>query len=616
MAQFINMFDVDLRGKSGPQMLRQMVSEGDSAGNRIGANVYDNGSVVTLGGQCVGKVVRADGATVSLTGTIQGNAAYVVLDQTCCAVEGPIQVAVCWVSGSDVTTLLVAYGTVVNTQTGNAIQPSVPIPDLAQLLAAVADLRDATEAAEDVVNELRTDISNGFISGYYVSTPTPGTAVTVIPLTAHEYYRYQLVDVSAGDVLEITGTVGTAADNVRLWSFWRREDEFSLRLISQSETSAEASHLRLVAPDDGVFAFTVYPSQPYVLYRETHTELTRKRIITVGKTVGCDYDSIQQAADAARDYDTILVFPGVYAEHVNCINKDITIIGTSRDECVLQYSAMNYGTAPLEMARGHLANIVIQGTTQGETTDPNGHAYCLHIEWNQMHSGTLLVENVRFMNAAYHAVGIGMRPYCTIEFRGCQFLATSANSSAFYIHDWENNGSSGDGTDRSMQQIRLIGNSFENYGLNVYTMDFQSEELQEGAALLTAQNNIVTNHVSPDYTVSGRMWLPNNRKPIGPKHFLDLADWVLQPESAENSDEKLNAPKTSAQKTAARAAIGAADGTQEQAFEAAVRENLTDTYEALREALAENPAAVAVMNTAIQQAEALGGYPDADGMAF
>lgn len=605
-----------LEGPITPEALPGALFNGENLAHKFVIRCTRNGADFVVTGTVTGRFMRADGSTILITGAADGGKATASLPQDCYNVTGRFSMVLYVTQDSETTTVYAATGNIQRTQSDRMIDSGNAIPTIDDLLAAIDDMETATAAAEDVVNELRTDISNGFISGYYVSTPTPGTAVTAIPLTAHEYYRYQLVDVSAGDVLEITGTVGTAADNVRLWSFWRREDEFSLRLISQSETSAEASHLRLVAPDDGVFAFTVYPSQPYVLYRETHTELTRKRIITVGKTVGCDYDSIQQAVNVARDYDTILVFPGVYAEHVNCINKDITIIGTSRDECVLQYSAMNYGTAPLEMARGHLANIVIQGTTQGETTDPNGHAYCLHIEWNQMYSGTLLVENVRFMNAAHHAVGIGMRPYCTIEFRGCQFLALSANSSAFYIHDWEDGGSKGDGTDRSMQQIRLIGNSFENYGLNVYTMDFQSEELQEGAALLTAQNNTVTNHVSPDYTVSGRMWLPNNRKPIGPKHFLDLADWVLQPESAENSDEKLNAPKTSAQKTAARAAIGAADGTQEQAFEAAVRENLTDTYEALREALAENPAAVAVMNTAIQQAEALGGYPDADGMAY
>ena len=147
MAQFPNIFDVELHAKLEPQPLKQMIGEGDANGMLIGARVYSDGEAVALGGECVGKVVRADGATVQLTGTISGNLASVVLDQTSCAVEGPIQVAICWVSGSDITTLIIAYGTVANTQTGNAIQPSTPIPDLTQLLAEIDAMRAATDAA-------------------------------------------------------------------------------------------------------------------------------------------------------------------------------------------------------------------------------------------------------------------------------------------------------------------------------------------------------------------------------------------------------------------------------------------------------------------------------------
>ena len=147
MAQFLNMYSVDLQKPTGPQPLRQMVCAGDNAANRIGAIVTSDGGTVSLGGSCVGKVVRADGTTVQLSGTISGNQAYVVLDQASCAIVGQIQVAVCWVSGSNVTTLVIAYGSVVSTQTGSPVQPSTPIPDLTQLLAEIENMRTATAAA-------------------------------------------------------------------------------------------------------------------------------------------------------------------------------------------------------------------------------------------------------------------------------------------------------------------------------------------------------------------------------------------------------------------------------------------------------------------------------------
>lgn len=175
MAQFVNIFDVDLQKPNSPQRMRQTAGEGDAKGLKIGARVTDNGSAVSLGGSCVGKVVRADGATVQLTGTIDGNLAYVVLDQASCAIEGPIQVAVCWVSGSNVTTLVVAYGTIVHTQTGNAIQPSTPIPDLTQLLAAIDDMEAATAAATAAADGALGNFAPAFVEA---TANAAGTYVT------------------------------------------------------------------------------------------------------------------------------------------------------------------------------------------------------------------------------------------------------------------------------------------------------------------------------------------------------------------------------------------------------------------------------------------------------
>ena len=162
MAQFLNMYSVDLQKPTGPQPLRQMVCAGDNAANRIGAIVTSDGGTVSLGGSCVGKVVRADGTTVQLSGTISGNQAYVVLDQASCAIVGQIQVAVCWVSGANVTTLVIAYGSVVSTQTGSPVQPSTPIPDLTQLLAEIENMRTATAAANAAATGALANFAGAF----------------------------------------------------------------------------------------------------------------------------------------------------------------------------------------------------------------------------------------------------------------------------------------------------------------------------------------------------------------------------------------------------------------------------------------------------------------------
>ena len=189
VAQFVNIFPVELNTE--PASVSISAYEGDANSLRVGAQVTDGGAYTALGGSCVGKAIRADGATVPLTGTISGNLAYVVLDQTCCAVEGPIEVSVIWVSGGNKTTLLKAYGIVIRTETGNAIQPSTPIPDLTELLAEVDEMRAATAAANAAAAGALSNFAGAF------SDATAYTAGQYVTYTDGYFYRFK-VDHAAG----------------------------------------------------------------------------------------------------------------------------------------------------------------------------------------------------------------------------------------------------------------------------------------------------------------------------------------------------------------------------------------------------------------------------------
>lgn len=147
MAQYKNLYKVDLSGKSSPVMLQSMISEGNANANMVGAVVYDKGDPVQLNGSCTGRVLRADGNTVALVGTIDGNTAYVTLDSQCYAIPGTIVVIVNWVSGENVTTLVKVCGTVERTQSGGIIETET-IPNLDELLAQIERMEEVTEAAE------------------------------------------------------------------------------------------------------------------------------------------------------------------------------------------------------------------------------------------------------------------------------------------------------------------------------------------------------------------------------------------------------------------------------------------------------------------------------------
>ena len=141
MAQYKNMFPVDLSGKNTPVLLRQMIAQANSSANKIGVIVKDGQEDVTLGGSCTGRVIRADGVTVLLDGTIEGNKAYIILDGNSYAVPGQIEICINWVNGDNVTTLLKAYGIVEQTQTESVIPSGsvINIDTIIEMIQAFTD---------------------------------------------------------------------------------------------------------------------------------------------------------------------------------------------------------------------------------------------------------------------------------------------------------------------------------------------------------------------------------------------------------------------------------------------------------------------------------------------
>lgn len=147
MAQFGQMERVELNNGAAPVVQLKWLAQNNNKAHRVGAIVTQGGEPLTLGGNCSGTAILADGSTVPLTGAVSGNEAYVELNSTCYTVEGTIIVSVTWISGQLQTTLLWAVGTVKITNTGTVIQPGDPIPNLEQLMAQITAMQEATAAA-------------------------------------------------------------------------------------------------------------------------------------------------------------------------------------------------------------------------------------------------------------------------------------------------------------------------------------------------------------------------------------------------------------------------------------------------------------------------------------
>lgn len=173
MAQFTNMYPVDLAdGHAAVVSLNQMYL-GNAYANRVGAIVTDHEENVALGGSCAGTAVLADGSTVALTGTVSGNEIYCDLPSGAYAVNGPIEVFITWVSGENKTTLLAGFGNVRRTETGAYIDPGTIISDVAALIesinTAVASIpADYSALLAAVAPTFDPASATGYAAGTYV----------------------------------------------------------------------------------------------------------------------------------------------------------------------------------------------------------------------------------------------------------------------------------------------------------------------------------------------------------------------------------------------------------------------------------------------------------------
>lgn len=166
---------VDIELESGTvfrSFMNKAVGEGDINGNRFGFRCLRNGEPVSLAGSAVvGHFMRADGNTVQLSGTVDGETAYVTLSQSCCAVEGQFTLTIKLSGGGVTGTIRMVDGTVVNTTNGAVIDPGEVIPDLTDYLAVV---EDAEEAAETVFGiSVTTELISG--TDYKIIVTTGGT---------------------------------------------------------------------------------------------------------------------------------------------------------------------------------------------------------------------------------------------------------------------------------------------------------------------------------------------------------------------------------------------------------------------------------------------------------
>ena len=251
-----------------------------------------------------------------------------------------------------------------------------------------------------------------------------------------------------------------------------------------------------------------------------------KKPLTVG--AGKQFETIQDAVNAAKDGDVIEVYPGTYTESVSVTEKTLTIRGTDKEKCILQYPNGDYLNPPLEMGSGVLQNLTIYASHQEQLPGTIAKAYALHIDFHISRNNAFTVENVDFVNDSYQTVGIGLRNDFTLTFKDCSFVCKS-NYDAFYCHDDPS------GVQAPRQKLVVERCYFENNGTQP-TIMMQSQE-QEGSDITCVwkDNNVVNKGTGK--MVDRQFWNPKVSDLDG---WLGMSYWQNSPASSGNNAEELN----------------------------------------------------------------------------
>lgn len=141
MAVFETWLRNDLKKPVKVKQLEGNLFSADNGGNLIGVEVMNNGQAASLSGGVTCYIIRADGETVIITGTLSGNRASVTLPASAYVVVGQISIVI--KVGS--TTVGACVGYVYKTTTDTIVDPGHVIPSLKELLAQIATMQQLNQ---------------------------------------------------------------------------------------------------------------------------------------------------------------------------------------------------------------------------------------------------------------------------------------------------------------------------------------------------------------------------------------------------------------------------------------------------------------------------------------
>ena len=166
----------------------------DNGGNKITVEILDGGAPATVSGAVYGYVIREDGKTVVIEGSLSGNKASITLPTSAYAVIGWIDIVI--KVGNTTAGACRAY--VYRTTTDVIVDPGEVIPSLAELLAQIGACQQATEAATAAAT------AAGYVN---VTSSKSGKVITITTTNRNNQSTSTTVTEPTTTVTESNGTI-------------------------------------------------------------------------------------------------------------------------------------------------------------------------------------------------------------------------------------------------------------------------------------------------------------------------------------------------------------------------------------------------------------------------
>ncbi len=197
---------------------------------------------------------------------------------------------------------------------------------------------------------------------------------------------------------------------------------------------------------------------------EISTELEKVKktgpIYTVSTDGSGSFTSVAEALERTSGNATFVIYPGVYEAYLDIVDREVNLIGTEKEKCILQADTKNYFYVPLNIAAGRFTNLTICGYNarseeeyytclklieefgkSKNLTESEAIAranmypgYAIHIDNSFAKEHDIAFENCDIISGNSACVGIGSMPDSSITFTNCNFTNTG-ESGCIYFHN-------------------------------------------------------------------------------------------------------------------------------------------------------------------------------------